>query len=146
MRTAPTRARSKASWLINKTSVHAHRLLTDAVAPVGGHGHHFLVLAALDEFGAASQMEIGQRIGIDRSDTHAIVNDLVEQGFAERAPDPEDRRRNIITITDAGRGRLAELDRILERVQDKLLGALSPGERRQFVALLTRVLDGQEDR
>ena len=116
------------------------------MAPVDAHGYHFAVLAALDEFGPASQIAIGQRCGIDRSDTHAIVNDLVDGGYAEREPDPQDRRRNIVTITDAGRGRLRELDRILDRVQENLLGALSPEERRQFVGLLTRVLDGQGDR
>jgi len=146
METAPTRLRSKASWLINKTSAQAHRLLVEALAPVDAHGYHFAVLAALDEFGPASQIAIGQRCGIDRSDTHAIVNDLVDGGYAEREPDPQDRRRNIVTITDAGRGRLSELDRILDRVQENLLGALSPEERRQFVGLLTRVLDGQGDR
>jgi len=146
METAPTRLRSKASWLINKTSAQAHRLLVEALAPVDAHGYHFAVLAALDEFGPASQIAIGQRCGIDRSDTHAIVNDLVDGGYAEREPDPQDRRRNIVTITDAGRGRLRELDRILDRVQENLLGALSPEERRQFVGLLTRVLDGQGDR
>src|SRR4051794_39242090 len=144
--TAPTRLRSKASWLINKTSAHAHRLLGEAMASVDGHGYHFAVLAALDEFGPASQIAIGQRCGIDRSDTHAIVNDLVDTGFAEREPDPQDRRRNIVTITDAGRARLGELDRIVERVQEKLLGALSPEERHQFVGLLARVLDGQVSR
>ena len=146
METAPTRLRSKASWLINKTSAQAHRLLVEALAPIDAHGYHFAVLAALDEFGPASQIAIGQRCGIDRSDTHAIVNDLVDGGYAEREPDPQDRRRNIVTITDAGRGRLRELDRILDRVQENLLGALSPEERRQFVGLLTRVLDGQGDR
>jgi len=146
MEIAPTRLRSKASWLINKTSAQAHRLLVEALAPVDAHGYHFAVLAALDEFGPASQIAIGQRCGIDRSDTHAIVNDLVDGGYAEREPDPQDRRRNIVTITDAGRGRLSELDRILDRVQENLLGALSPEERRQFVGLLTRVLDGQGDR
>jgi DNA-binding MarR family transcriptional regulator len=146
MEEAPTRLRGKASWLLNKTSAHAHRLLGEALAPVDAHGYHFAVLAALDEFGPASQIAIGQRCGIDRSDTHAIVNDLVAGGYAEREPDPQDRRRNIITITETGRGRLAELDRILERVQDRLLGALTPTERRQFVGLLTRVLDGPGDR
>jgi DNA-binding MarR family transcriptional regulator len=143
MDTAPTRLRSKASWLINKTSAHAHRLLGEALTPVEGRGHHFAVLAALDEFGPASQMAIGQRCGIDRSDTHATVSELVDQGFVIRAPDPDDRRRNVITITDAGRERLDDLDRVLSQMQDSLLSALSPDERRQLVALLTRVLGSQ---
>src|SRR5690242_12120090 len=99
MERAPDRLRSRASWLINRTSAHAHRMLGDAMAAVGGHGYHYAVLATLDEFGPASQIAIGRRCGIDRSDTHATVNDLVDEGLAEREPDPQDRRRNIITIT-----------------------------------------------
>ena len=110
------------------------------------HGHHFALLAALDEFGPSSQAAIGQRCGIDRSDTVAMLNELADGGFVVREPDPDDRRRNIITITGAGRGRLDQLDRIVERVQDDLLGPLTPEERRQFVGLLARVLDGQGDR
>jgi DNA-binding MarR family transcriptional regulator len=143
MDTAPARLRGKASWLLNKTSVHSHRMLAEAMTPVEARGYHFSVLATLDEFGPASQMAIGQRCGIDRSDTHATVNELADQGLVVREPDPQDRRRNVVTITDAGRVRLDQLDRLLEQMQERLLGALSPEERRQFVALLTRVLESQ---
>ena len=62
------------------------------------------------------------------------------------SPSSSALRRNISTIAGAGRGRPAELARILERVRDNLLGTLTPEERRQFVRLLARVLDGQGDR
>jgi DNA-binding MarR family transcriptional regulator len=137
----PTRLRSKASWLINKISPHAHRLITDGLAPADARGYHFAILAALAEFGPASQMSIGQRCGIDRSDTHAAMNELVDQGLVVRAPDPQDRRRNIITITAAGQKRLEQLDTVLCQVQDTLLTALSPTERKQLVGLLARVFD-----
>jgi DNA-binding MarR family transcriptional regulator len=139
---APARLRSKPTWLINKISQHAHRLRSERLAALDARAHEFAVLAALQEFGAASQMAIGQRCGIDRSDTHATVADLVDQAFVERAPDPADRRRNIITITPAGERRLETVDAALTTVQDALLAALSPAERRQLVDLLVRVLDG----
>lgn len=134
---APARLRTKPSWLINKIAVQAHRLRAEGLAP----GHEFGILAALAEFGPASQISIGQRCGVDRSDTHAAVNDLVDQGFVERAPDPEDRRRNVITITPAGQDRLGALDLVFDQVQDALVGALPAAERAQLVALLTRVYD-----
>jgi DNA-binding MarR family transcriptional regulator len=138
---APARLRGKASWLINKISPHAHRLVAEGLAPVDARGYHFAILAALKEYGPASQMSIGQRCGIDRSDTHAMVNELVDQGLVVRALDQQDRRRNIITITAAGQKRLEQLDTVLCQVQDTLLTALSPTERRQLVGLLTRVFD-----
>jgi DNA-binding MarR family transcriptional regulator len=59
---------------------------------------------ALDELGPASQAEFSRRTAIDRSDMVAIINELTEQGYVERSADSSDGRRNVITITPAGRG------------------------------------------
>ncbi|GAB2630402.1 MarR family winged helix-turn-helix transcriptional regulator [Nocardia goodfellowii] len=136
----PTRLRSKPTWLISKTAVRAHRLIGDAMAAVGGRAYHFAILAALDEFGPDSQVRIGQRCGIDQSDMHAMLAELVEQGHVARAPDPSDRRRNLITLTRSGRRRLEKLDAALSVVQNDLLDGLSSTERDHLATLLTRVL------
>jgi DNA-binding MarR family transcriptional regulator len=143
MENAPTRLRGKPSWLITKISAHAHRKLAEALAPAGGRGFEFALLAALEEFGPASQIALGQRCGIDRRDTHAIVADLVTSGYATREADPADVRRNLITVTPDGRRRLAELDRLVDQVQAGLTAALDDAERDQLVTLLSRVLDSQ---
>ncbi|NEA23028.1 MarR family winged helix-turn-helix transcriptional regulator [Actinomadura bangladeshensis] len=136
----PTRLRGKPSWLISKASARAHRLIGEAMAAAGGRAYHFAILAALEEFGPDSQVRIGQRCGIDQSDMHAMLNELTAQGHVARASDPSDRRRNLITLTPAGRRRLEELDTALSKVQDDLLNALSADERDRLTALLTRVL------
>jgi DNA-binding MarR family transcriptional regulator len=137
---APARLRGKPGWLISKTSVLARRLVVDAMTAVGGRAYHFALLAALEEFGPASQIALGQRCGIDRSDTHAMLTELADQGLVTRAPDPADKRRNVITMTPAGARRLEELDAALAAVQDDLLRPLSPAERDQLTELLTRVI------
>ena len=110
------------------------------MAAVGGHAYHFAILAALDEFGPASQVQIGQRCGIDQSDMHTMLNELAEQGHVARTSDAADRRRNLITLTAAGRRRLEELDTRLTAVQHDVLDALSATERDTLTLLLTRVL------
>ncbi|MQY25858.1 MarR family winged helix-turn-helix transcriptional regulator [Nocardia aurantia] len=141
MQEAPNRLRRKPSWLISKVSARAHRLIGEAMAAAGGRAYHFAILAALDEFGPDSQARIGQRCGIDQSDMHTMLNELTEQGHVARAPDPADRRRNLITLTAAGRRRMTELDRALSRVQDDLLRDLPRADRDTLVTLLSRVLD-----
>jgi DNA-binding MarR family transcriptional regulator len=138
---APARLRGKPSWLIGRVSARAHRLIGETMAAAGGHAYHFAILAALDEFGPDSQVRIGRRCGIDQSDMHAMLNELTEQRHVARTPDPGDRRRNLITLTDAGRRRLEELDTRLTRVQHDALNALSATERDTLIALLTRILD-----
>jgi MarR family transcriptional regulator, lower aerobic nicotinate degradation pathway regulator len=137
---ATARLATMPSWLLTQTAQHAHRLMTDGMAAVGARGYHYRALACLDELGPASQADLGRRSGIHLSDLVATINELADQQLVERAPDPADRRRNIITITSAGRRRLRRLDKQLTRVQDELLAALSPDERDQLTRLLRRVL------
>ena len=111
------------------------------LAGVDGRRYHYVLLAALDEGGAASQADLSRSTAIDRSDMVAAVNELAGRGLVERSPDPDDRRRNVVSLTDAGRRYLQKLDRLLDRAQDDLLAPLSPAERRQLVDLLTRIVD-----
>jgi len=139
--TTAARLRGTPSWLLTQTAMHASRLVAEGLAAADARGYHYRLLATLEEFGPASQAALGRRSGIDRSDVVAIVNELAEGGLVERTQDPEDRRRNIITITPAGVRQLRHLDDILAGVQDRLLAPLSTNERDQLVRLLRRVLD-----
>ena len=78
---------------------------------------------------------------MDRSDVVASLNELEEQGFVERSPDPSDGRRNVIRATRAGQRRLAALETILTEVNDEFLAPLSQAERRQLTRLLARLAD-----
>jgi len=102
-------------------------------------GYHFRLLAALDQYGPSSQADLGRHTGIDRSDVVATLNDLVGEGWAQRQPDPTDRRRNVVTITPRGRRALEQLDRVLDGVQERVLEPLSASERATFLRLLTKL-------
>ncbi|WP_067537099.1 MarR family winged helix-turn-helix transcriptional regulator [Nocardia crassostreae] len=129
------------TWLISKAAVRAHRLIGEAMAAVDGRAYHFAILAALEEFGSDSQVRIGQRCGIDQSDMHTMLKELTEMGYVARTSDPNDRRRNLITLSRTGRQRLNELDAALSGVQRDLLDTLSASERDQLWSLLIRLLE-----
>jgi DNA-binding MarR family transcriptional regulator len=137
----PSRVREMPSWLITRVYAHSHRLLAEGFGAAGFRGYHYRLLAALEEFGPASQAALGRRTSIDRSDVVAALNELGDRGLIERTPDPDDRRRNIITMTPAGREQLATLDEVLAGVQEKLFGPLSAADRKKLVELLGRLLE-----
>lgn len=132
---------TKPTWLISQVSTYAHGVTAARLGQAGARGYHFRVLAALAEFGPASQASLGRHAEMDRSDITATVGELAAAGLVRRATDTDDRRRNVITITDAGLTRLRELDGILTAVQDEVLAALSAGERSVLTGLLKRLLD-----
>jgi DNA-binding MarR family transcriptional regulator len=138
---APARLRVQPSWLINQVAIPANRLVTEALAAAGTRRYHYSLLAALDENGPASQADLSRRTTIDRSDMVAAVNELAEQGYVERTPDPEDRRRNVVAMTAAGRERLEQIDSLIAEVQTRILAPLSPSERDALIAILTRLVD-----
>jgi DNA-binding MarR family transcriptional regulator len=98
------------------------------------------VRAALDEAGPMGQADLGRRCGIHLSDMVATVNELAGQGYVERRPDPGDRRRNVITLTAAGRRRSRVLARKVVEIQDGLLAPLDERDREQLTGLLRRLL------
>src|SRR5215470_1934891 len=138
---AAARLRAQPSWLINQIAIPANRLVAEGLARAGTRRYHYSLMAALDEVGPASQAELSRRTTVDRSDMVAAVNELVVQGYVERSPDPGDRRRNVVTMTPAGRRRLRRLDRLLAEMQDQLLAPLSPKERTCLSTLLARLVD-----
>ncbi|WP_329103193.1 MarR family transcriptional regulator [Micromonospora sp. NBC_01699] len=140
MEETPARLAGKPSWLLTQLAVHAHRLASDGFGEVGARGYHYRILSALDEFGVASQAELGRRCNMDRSDVVAAINELAERGFVERTPDPGDRRRNMVTLTAAGDRQLRRLDRALDKVQDDLLEPLPAEDRDTLTRLLSQLL------
>lgn len=133
------RLSGRPTWLLSRANARAQELLGAAFAAAGVRGYHFRLLAALDEHGPSSQAELGRVTGIDRSDVAVTLDDLAGEGLARRSPDPEDRRRNVITITDAGVTRLEALDAVLTGVQEAVLEPLASGERETLLRLLAKL-------
>jgi len=138
---APARLRLLPSWLINQAAIPANRLVTEGLASAGARRHHYALLTTLEEVGPGSQAALSDGSAVDRGDLVATIDELVEQGLVERTPDPTDRRRNVVSITPAGKRHLRKLERLVARLQDQWLAALSADERKQLVHLLTRIVD-----
>ncbi|OEJ35076.1 MarR family winged helix-turn-helix transcriptional regulator [Streptomyces subrutilus] len=140
--TTPDRLRRRASRLLSQLTTRSDRLITDGLAArADARKWHYAVLASLQDLGPGSQAELSGRTGIYRSDMVGVLNELAERDLVARAPDPDDRRRNIITLSPRGRRHLCRLDEVLDDLHDELLAPLDPAERDQFLGLLTRLLD-----
>jgi DNA-binding MarR family transcriptional regulator len=106
----------------------------------GLRGYHYRLLAAIDEYGAASQADLGRSVGIDRSDVTAALAELESRKLIKRTTDPEHKRRKIVTMTPLGGKKLLALDTLVDSVQEDFLKPLSARQRREFVVLLERLV------
>lgn len=138
----PGRVKDRPTWLISRTFARSSGLLA-AGFESSGHGlrsYHYRLLAALEEWGPASQADLGRGTGIDRSDVTAALSELESRRLVERSVDPRHKRRNIVTITPAGIAQLLELDQVIDEVQEQVLEPLTAAQRRQFIALMGKLL------
>jgi DNA-binding MarR family transcriptional regulator len=139
---APARLKDRPTWLISQAYARSSGLLNAGFEANGSglRGYHYRLLAALDEWGPASQADLGRSTGIDRSDVTAALAELESRNLIERTVDPENKRRNIVTLTQQGVERLRDLDIVVGTIQDELLAPLTATQRRQFIALISRLL------
>jgi MarR family transcriptional regulator, lower aerobic nicotinate degradation pathway regulator len=133
----PQRLRELPSWLTAQAARRAQLIVEEQLASAGARRAHYSVLASLAEQGAASQADLGRRLWIDRSDLHALVNELQDAGHVSRSTDPTDRRRNVVAITASGRHHLRTLDRRIERAQAQYLEPLPAADHERAIRLLT---------
>jgi MarR family transcriptional regulator, lower aerobic nicotinate degradation pathway regulator len=141
----PVRVRRLPSWLISQLATKAQRIVSEELAQEGARRQHFAVLTSLSEQGATSQAALGRRLWIDRSDLHAILNDLEGDGLVARLRDEQDRRRNLVTLTPPGRAVLKRLDKRIDAAQNALLAPLSTSDRRELRRLLQQLVGGDQE-
>ncbi|CAI9416377.1 MarR family winged helix-turn-helix transcriptional regulator [Nocardioides sp. T2.26MG-1] len=133
------RVADRPTWLLSRANARAQGLLAEAFAAAGVRGYHFRLMAALEQLGPCSQADLGRATAIDRSDVVAVLDDLDAWGLTRRKPDPADRRRNVVLLTEDGAARLEELDAVLGGVQEAVLEPLSAAERATLLRLLRRL-------
>jgi DNA-binding MarR family transcriptional regulator len=82
------------------TSQARHRELREAFDFGRGLGRVTLLLKLTE--GPLTLREIAESQGVDAPYATVIVDKLVHRGLAGRAPHPDDNRRKLVTLTDAG--------------------------------------------
>ncbi|MFJ3662687.1 MarR family winged helix-turn-helix transcriptional regulator [Streptomyces sp. NPDC090119] len=127
------------SWLAGRVAARGRDLVTGAIATEGLKLPQYAVLAAVAEHGPVAQADLVRRLGFDPKDVVLLVNHLEAAGLAVRAPDPDDRRKNAVTVTPAGRETLRRCAALAERANAELLAPLSAEEGRRLMELLRRV-------
>jgi len=116
------------------------RIVT-AFEPFGLRSGTFSTMALIAANPGCSQSDIAKNIGTDKSIVVAIVDDLERRGLAERKRSTQDRRRNTLTVTQAGHDLMTQLHGLGRAMEQPIRDALSPEEVTQLIALTRRAVD-----
>lgn len=96
------------------------------------------VLSALARTGPRSAAELAPDVGIDRSGVTRRASRLEAAGLVRREADPDDRRAQLLVLTEEGRLAVTELRTRLAAHITASLSSWPPGEAEAFAHQLRR--------
>jgi DNA-binding MarR family transcriptional regulator len=147
-RTVNDNARGDKAAMLHQLLKLTNRLM----APFSTHLSHRYKIS-LNEFrmlmtiGALSQTashELADMTGVNVMSVSRAVATLERHGRIKVVPDPKNRRRKWLTLTDEGRRLYEAMRPQSEKVADYLFSDLSEAETSQLATILTRLIDTLE--
>jgi DNA-binding MarR family transcriptional regulator len=115
-------------FLLKHAFLGLEELNDRALAPLGLTARELSLLMAVAGLESASQQEIAQALGIDRTTMVTYVDLLEGKDLVRRRPDPRDRRRNVVEVTPEGRRALERGRQASDEAERLLLAPLSDAE------------------
>jgi DNA-binding MarR family transcriptional regulator len=126
-------------YLFKKVQLELAGLHEELLAPSGISAGELALLMLIEAREPESQQQLARRLGIDRTTMVGLIDTLEASELVARRPDPEDRRRNVIELTTAGRRTLRTATHASDRAEQRLLAALDQTEAAQLRNLLRRI-------
>jgi DNA-binding MarR family transcriptional regulator len=111
-------------YLLKHVQLRFFALGAAALEPLGINGREAAVLRSIAGSQPVSQGEISRAMNVDRTTMVALIDDLQGKGLVRRRQDPDDRRKNAVELTDAGRDTVRRADGVAERAERDFLGPL----------------------
>jgi MarR family transcriptional regulator, lower aerobic nicotinate degradation pathway regulator len=140
----PRELRSSPAYLLKRLAMAIKERTAAALEGSGLSPYDHGILALLDEEPPETQATIADALGYDRSHLVGVLDDLEERGLIERRRDPSDRRRQVVTLTPAGKEALTRIRTVAKRVEEEFFEPLDAAERGTLLELLTQ-LAGHHD-
>jgi DNA-binding MarR family transcriptional regulator len=98
------------------------------------------LLAVLEGAGEPlSPTDISERLMVTTASITSLVDTLERRKFVKRSPDPDDRRRILVTITPAGRKVVDQFLPEIVALQTAALDGISEADRKRLVTLLDTI-------
>lgn len=117
------------------TAIFAARIGPHQLTPT-----QFAALAKIYDEGTVSQNKLGRLTAMDPATMQGVIARLFDRGFIARDADPDDRRRALLRLTEAGRTAFLESARNGKLISKETLAPLDAKERAVFLRLLAKLV------
>jgi len=118
----------------------ANRRLNRALSEEGVPLDQWRILRVLYESGGMTMRSLADAVTLNRPTMTKIVDKLVNDGLAYRVPDPEDRRKVRIFLSDQGKGLYRQQNQRVSSHQETVESEYGPEQTKQLKELLETFL------
>lgn len=119
---------ARLGYLLKHAQLRLAGFTAPALAPFGISGRELAVLMTIDDPVPLSQQDVAGRLGVDRTSMVTLIDGLQDKGLVQRRPDPADRRRNVVTLTETGQTTMTGAIAASDEAERQFLGRLSAAE------------------
>lgn len=126
---------------IRLAHVAVYRHFTETFADLDLTQKQVSVLWLVADHPGISQIDLGQRLQMDRATTMTIVNRLQERGYLRRERSTSDARKQALYLTPEGSKALVTAKDCIADHEAWLKGRFTPDEVKKLVEMLARIHD-----
>lgn len=103
------------------------------------------LILAVEEAGETSVGEAAAVLELDASTLSRAVDALVKSGLMLRREDPENRRRQLVSLSEEGRIKAESINELCDRYYEGLLGALPKADAKAIAETLPLFVDAMRE-
>jgi len=132
------------AFLVSQVGAHAANGFAQRLRKLRLKPHDAGILRMLGSNPGLTQHALSKILGMFPSQLVALLDGLEDRRLIERRRSPQDRRRYLLHLTNAGRKALAEIGRLTLQLEDDLFTGLTEPELDLFCQLLRRIVSQQQ--
>ncbi|MBV8479736.1 MAG: winged helix-turn-helix transcriptional regulator, partial [Actinobacteria bacterium] len=120
----PAELVARAAFLLGRIGLSVKEETMERFEQAGFSAYQYGILALLEEGSRVSQTTIADALAFDKSMLVGLLDQLEEKGLIERRRDPNDRRRQMVSLTPAGKHQLEAFRGFVRDIEDEFLAPL----------------------
>ena len=130
---------------IHEASLISSRIFNQAVRNVGLTRTQWMVVYRLYLEGEQSQTEIARSLSIAKPPLGKVIDLLQKDGWLTRKQNPEDRRQNLISLTDKVNPLIGPLTRTVTDISHQALKGTTKQQQKTFIFVLEQIINNMRD-
>ena len=131
----------KAARVLNESAIDRVRSRTNKPIRVA----HTTLLPHIDLEGTRLT-DLASRLGVTKQAAGQLVDELVEMGMLERAPDPADARAKLVRFTKRGKAGIFEGLAVLKELEEEIAGLVGGPKLQTLHEVLTAIVRDADER